>query len=147
MNIVILQPKLELGREDLEKTGIDVDQGLAAESRQERRMDRAGEVPQQIGAAHDVVDPRRRPSIDRGPLQVLSLDIVENQNRGMPRKSIGTEAREKIIGKLGVARAIARGLHQLEPEDVVAKAHAGPADIEASTPRSLRQADSWPAYD
>ena len=82
-------------------------------------MDGAGEVPQQIRAAHDVINRQRGPAVDLGAAQFLNLDILEHQHGGVSSESIRADAREKIICEFGVAHAVAGGLHQLEPENVV----------------------------
>ena len=63
---MVLEAELELGRENLQMPGIDIEQRFAPKLREERRMDRARDVPQQVRAAHNVEHGVRGTSIDLG---------------------------------------------------------------------------------
>src|ERR1700693_1875880 len=82
-------------------------------------MNCVGDVPQQVRAPYQIKYGKRRTTIDFGAIEILHLDVVEPEHCGVRREAVGADARDKVLRHLPIVCAITRGLHQVQPEDVV----------------------------
>ncbi len=98
---------------------VAIEEHAVAELRQQRLANGAGEIPEHVRATHDVGYGLSRAAIDLRATEVLNIEVLEREHRGMMLEPIEGDPRKKIFRYLAVAIRIVGRLDQLEPENVV----------------------------